>query len=99
MIRSSVVWPEPEGPSSATSAPVFTCRLTSFSAVNDPKRFVRLRTSIPTPVSLLARVREIAARLPFHHVLQIERDQGQERSERWLNECPDPVILVVEDLE
>src|SRR5438270_5156666 len=46
MIRSSVVLPEPEGPSSATSSPVFTSRLTSSSAVKLPNRFVMLRTSM-----------------------------------------------------
>ena len=36
MIRSSVVLPEPDGPSSATNSPVATLRLTSRSAVNAP---------------------------------------------------------------
>ena len=47
MIRSSVVLPEPEGPSSATNSPVATERLTSLSAVKTPKVFVMLRTSMP----------------------------------------------------
>ena len=47
MIRSSVVLPEPDGPSSATSSPVATLRLTSRRAVNVPKVFVMLRTSMP----------------------------------------------------
>ena len=46
MIRSSVVLPEPDGPSSATSSPVATLRLTSRSAVKAPKVLVMLRTSM-----------------------------------------------------
>src|SRR5438552_3497261 len=99
MIRSSVVLPEPEGPSSATSSPVFTCRLTSESAVNAPKRLVMLRTSMLIRSPLLARLREIAARLPLHKILQDQRDQGEQRQERCHSEGPDEVILVVEDLD
>src|SRR2546426_11972637 len=40
MIRSSVVFPEPEGPSRARSAPLGTSRLTLSSARNLSKRLV-----------------------------------------------------------
>ncbi len=46
MMRSRLVLPEPEGPSRATSSPVGTVRLTSFTATKEPKDFVTLRTSI-----------------------------------------------------
>ena len=41
MMRSSVVLPEPDGPSSATSSPAGTSRLTSSSAVNAPNALAR----------------------------------------------------------
>ena len=37
MMRSRLVLPEPEGPSRATSSPVGTVRLTSFTATKEPK--------------------------------------------------------------
>src|SRR5579859_6541805 len=40
MTRSSVVLPEPEGPSNATSSPPGTSSVTSSSAVKRPKRLV-----------------------------------------------------------
>src|ERR1700730_1649663 len=46
MMRSRLVLPEPEGPSSATSSPVGTVMLTSSTARKDPKDLVTLRTSI-----------------------------------------------------
>ena len=39
MMRSSVVLPEPEGPSSASSSPARMSRLTPFSAGSRPKVF------------------------------------------------------------
>ena len=51
MTRSSDVLPEPEGPSSATSSPLSTVRLTSDSAANEPNRFETERTSIFTGLS------------------------------------------------
>ena len=44
MMRSSVVLPQPEGPSSATSSPVGKSRLTSPSAVKLPNDLWMLRT-------------------------------------------------------
>ena len=40
MIRSSVVLPDPDGPSSATSSPAATEKDTSFTAVKLPYAFV-----------------------------------------------------------
>ena len=39
MMRSSVVLPEPDGPRSASSAPLGASMLTPFSAWNEPNRF------------------------------------------------------------
>ena len=44
MMRSSVDFPEPLGPSSAVSAPLSTSSETSSTATKSPKRFVMLRT-------------------------------------------------------
>ena len=46
MIRSSVVLPPPDGPSSATSSPGATVKLTSSSATKLPKPLLTLRTSM-----------------------------------------------------
>ncbi len=40
MMRSSVVLPDPDGPSSATSSPEATRKLTSLTDVNAPNVFV-----------------------------------------------------------
>src|SRR3569623_1233286 len=48
MIRSSVVLPEPDGPSSASNSPACTSSLTLSSALNAPNCLTRLRTSIVT---------------------------------------------------
>src|SRR5213594_3048155 len=53
MIRSSVVFPEPEGPSRARSAPLGTSRLTLSSARNSSKR-------------LLTRVTRMLIRSEYH---------------------------------
>ena len=45
-MRSSVVLPEPEGPSSATSAPEGMTRLTGFSAVVAPNSLAMSSISI-----------------------------------------------------
>ena len=46
MIRSSVVLPEPDGPSSATNSPRGTSKLTSWSAVKTPKRLLMPSTEM-----------------------------------------------------
>ena len=45
IIRSNVVFPQPEGPSSVKNSPAFTEKLTSSTATKSPKRRVTLRTS------------------------------------------------------
>ena len=48
MMRSSVVLPEPDGPSSANSSPLATLRSTLSSAAKSPNFLVRFLTSIVT---------------------------------------------------
>src|SRR3546814_14375118 len=43
IMRSSVVLPQPEGPSSTKNSPALMSRLTSSTAVTRPKRFETLR--------------------------------------------------------
>src|SRR5262245_37737013 len=51
MMRSRVVLPEPDGPSSATSSPAGMSRLMLSQTTVRPKRLLRLRTSMLMPVS------------------------------------------------
>ena len=46
MMRSSVVLPEPDGPSSATSSPAGMSRFRLSQTTVSPKRLLRLRTSM-----------------------------------------------------
>ena len=47
-IRSVVVLPQPEGPSSAKNDPVGTSRSSDFTAVNAANSLVRLRSCSPS---------------------------------------------------
>ncbi len=53
MIRSNVVFPEPEGPNSATSEPPSISKLTLSTARNVPNCLVRLRTVMLMAYGLL----------------------------------------------
>src|SRR6185312_10491041 len=52
IIRSEVVLPQPDGPSSERNSPLCTRRLTAFTAVSEPKRFVIARNSTSTSPSV-----------------------------------------------
>src|SRR5664280_2191167 len=76
MIRSNVVLPDPDGPSSATNSPVATFRLTSSSALKSPNFLLMLRTSMlmPVPLRPFAGVQNIIsddliAAVANHHVV------------------------------
>ena len=45
IIRSDVVLPHPDGPSSERNSPVLTWKETAFTAVRSPNRFVTARNS------------------------------------------------------
>ena len=49
MDRSSVVFPQPLGPSSAVMDPPVTARSTDRNTGSCPKRFETARTATPTP--------------------------------------------------
>src|SRR6266403_1924323 len=82
MIRSSVVFPEPEGPSRARSAPLGTSRLTLSSARNLSKRLVTRVIRMPIRSEYhRARAdeeRELRALLGAEHPVQpVERAHGR----------------------
>ena len=90
MIRSSVVLPEPDGPSSATNSPVATFRSTPSSAMNVPNflhdilDFNATRGYSPLVQTPLED--------GFHH----QRDQRQHRQQRGDRERRHELIFVVE---
>src|SRR5690606_28679258 len=79
MMRSSVVLPDPDGPSSARNSPGRASRLTLSSATKSPKRLV-----MPESVMLISmsRVGAVIAVAPFQRAFQHEGDQRQQGEER-----------------
>src|SRR5262245_30014399 len=102
MIRSSVVLPEPDGPSNATGSPCGTVRLTSRRAVKLPNRFVTCWTSMLMGILQLGRgrgaVRSVGPRgamgAPFHGGLRGQRDEREQRQQRRDRERRRRVVLV-----
>src|SRR3954469_14258744 len=92
MIRNSVVLPDPDGPSSATSSPVSTRRSTLSSALKAPNCLTILRTSIVT--ALLS-----FHDLTFENRLGDQRDQSQQGQQGSDRKRPDRLIFVVENLD
>src|SRR4051812_48332019 len=105
MTRSSVVLPEPDGPSRARNSPGSARSETPFSAGNRPKRFL-----IPSMVSPAAVRRpgsaprgplersfgEFRGELPFEEGLGREREEGEPGQERGDGEGCDEVVVIVE---
>src|SRR3569833_2231764 len=92
MIRSSVVLPEPEGPSSASNSPSLTLRSTPSRAAKPPNFLTRFLTSmVICGVSLV--------QMTFQNGLGDQRDQGQHRQQRGNREGGDELVLVVENLD
>src|SRR3954469_24554423 len=92
MIRSSVVLPEPDGPSSASNSPSATLRSTSSSAAKPPNFFTMLRTSIATG--------ELSfVQMPFENGLCQQCDQRQHGQQRRDRERRYELVFVVENLD
>ena len=90
-MRSSVVFPEPDRPRSASNSPERTSRLTRSSAVKSPKRLVTSRTDIfMMSFSLDAQ---------FEGNLDDERHERQQRRRRRNGESGCKLIAVVECLD
>src|ERR1700733_7583259 len=106
MTRSSVVLPEPDGPSSATSSPDSTLRLTLSSAVKLPNFFVILRTSTLITFSTgffpyrHGRKSRSAQRgvFIFHPSFQDKRDERKERQQRRHGKRTGEIISFIQNL-
>src|SRR6476620_5389387 len=92
MIRSSVVLPEPDGPSSASNSPSPTFRSTLSSAVKAPNFFKMFLTSIVT--GNLSFVQP-----PLENGLRHHGDQRQHREQRCDRERRYELIFTIEDLD
>src|ERR1700686_342227 len=85
MMRSRVVFPEPDGPSKATSSPVSIRRLTSCRVSWAPKRFRMCSTSM--------------LNFPLHEFLERQRDDGKHAQQRRHCKCAGVVVIVIENLD
>src|SRR5688572_26394336 len=108
MMRSSVVLPQPEGPSRATSSPDSTSRLTLRSAWKSPNCLLTLRISILIFLFLSSHARVLLRTLrrqvgqglhlalvaPLDHRLDHQRDQGQYGQQRGHGKGRDRLVLV-----
>src|SRR6476660_90339 len=92
MIRSSVVLPEPEGPSSANNSPSPTFKSTLSSAVNAPNFFTIFLTSIVTWNVPFVQP-------PFEDGLHHQCDQRQHGQQGRDRERRYELIFIVEDLD
>src|SRR5688500_19002455 len=106
MIRSSVVLPQPEGPSRQTNSPCATERLTPRSATKAPKCFSTPSTLsaslrfgfcvialVPFGEDAVAVLRRPAEVVLHQHLLAIRRQIGQRL--RHPGHCDDGVVLGV----
>src|SRR5690349_3537187 len=103
MMRSSVVLPQPDGPSSATSSPVGKSRLTSPSAVKLPNDLWMLRTWMLMGEGFLGADGGLSAgrrfgggdrRAPFDELLDRQRDERQQGQQRRHRERGRELIFV-----
>src|SRR5579862_5158117 len=96
-IRSKVVLPEPDGPSSAMKQPLGAVRLTPLSA---GKRSKRLATDSMTSdiQNLLVTVTggDFVREPPFENRFQDERDEGEQCEHGCDREGADILVIVVE---
>src|SRR5437868_2530589 len=90
MIRSSVVLPEPDGPSSASNSPLATFSSTSSSAVKAPNRFTIFLISIATQNLSFVK-------LPFEEGFRDQRDQRQHGQQRGDRKRRHKLIFIIED--
>src|SRR5262245_53408280 len=97
--RSSVVLPEPEGPSSARNSPSSASSDTDLSTGERPKD---LRMSVISrdiePSSTPPLRRQLIGELHLQHSLHRKRDQCKKRKQRGDRERRHEIVLVIEDL-
>ena len=102
MMRSSVVFPEPDGPSSATSSPVGIFRvdviergkLSEFLVIFCASMLMGLLFSVPA-----RRFRQLAPRSPFDTVFTTSVTSASKRQQRRHRERGGELIFVVENLD
>ena len=103
IMRSSVVLPEPEGPSNATSSPDGISRFTLSSAVNWPNflvifcavmlmRLLFLDSAVLIPAQL-------APRSPLHDRLCHQGRQRQQGQQRCHGKCSRELVFVVQNFD
>src|SRR4051812_35204330 len=91
-MRSNVVLPDPEGPSSATSFPRGTLRSTLSRTLVAPNVLVILEAW------MLMRSRSAAGVLPFDQRFEHQGENGQQRQQGRHGKRRDEVVLVVKYL-
>src|SRR5689334_18203600 len=101
MMRSSVVLPQPDGPSKAVNSPAGKFSVTSFSATKSPNRLLMFLTSIAIISSLLLmlvqRLQIQILRAPLDKGLERQRHQGQQSQQRSHRESGGEVVFVVQN--
>src|SRR5690242_12478852 len=100
MMRSSVVLPEPEGPSSARSSPGRTSSVTPSSAIVFPKRLLRPAMTIDTGPSRPglngASMAELLSETPFEQAPDAERHEREEGQQRGDSKRADGIVILIE---
>src|SRR4029077_10750547 len=98
--RSSVVFPDPDGPSKETNAPCGAVKLTPFKAPNSPK-FLTNESTISDMASSLMMVHggDFVRIAPFQNGFDDQRHERQQRQERGHGKRPDILIVFVERLD
>src|SRR5262249_3401901 len=96
MTRKSVVLPEPDGPSRASSEPLGTSRLTLSRATKLPNRLETSLTRMLMAGSIRFRLRDIGQRRGFslQPIFDEQRHQGEERQHRGDRERTGQVVFL-----
>src|SRR5690606_5491212 len=100
MMRSRVVLPEPDGPSSAVSSPSLRLRLTLSTATKSPKRLFTCSISIlMSALSMTVAGRALTLVQPLDETLDRDGDQRQAGQQRGHGKGGGEHVLVVEHLD
>src|SRR4051812_2968335 len=97
--RSSVVLPEPDGPSRARNSLSRACSDTSFSAGKRPNCLEIPRISRARVSSVFAAGGKLPGVAPFEDGLEDKRDDPEAGENGCRRECADGVIVIVEHLD
>ncbi len=86
MIRSSVLLPEPDGPSKATSSPAGTENVTRLTAWKVPNRFARFSTRMA--IAMISSIGMFGSRAPPRHFSNPSRAASRERMRSMPTKSP-----------